>query len=128
MRASRRVLLLAMAGFECLPRLGFQWLQTAELLLQLGEGFAGALGRFERSLAEAAVEAGVGELFQQGAALVVVGLEEGGELALCQQHGAGRSEEHTSELQSRENLVCRLLLEKKKKLKRRTDRYYKQKY
>src|SRR5690606_42127105 len=28
----------------------------------------------------------------------------------------GRSEEHTSELQSRENLVCRLLLEKKKKM------------
>src|SRR5690606_41284295 len=27
---------------------------------------------------------------------------------------AERSEEHTSELQSRENLVCRLLLEKKK--------------
>src|SRR5207302_8524513 len=30
-----------------------------------------------------------------------------------QEHGL-RSEEHTSELQSRENLVCRLLLEKKK--------------
>src|SRR5690606_41261334 len=29
--------------------------------------------------------------------------------------GLLRSEEHTSELQSRENLVCRLLLEKKKK-------------
>src|SRR5690606_40777331 len=29
--------------------------------------------------------------------------------------GRNRSEEHTSELQSRENLVCRLLLEKKKK-------------
>src|SRR6266700_7999210 len=29
----------------------------------------------------------------------------------------GRSEEHTSELQLRENLVCRLLLEKKKKNK-----------
>src|SRR6266511_5371337 len=29
--------------------------------------------------------------------------------------GIVRSEEHTSELQSRENLVCRLLLEKKKK-------------
>src|SRR5690606_40903236 len=28
--------------------------------------------------------------------------------------GPVRSEEHTSELQSRENLVCRLLLEKKK--------------
>src|SRR2546430_11554323 len=31
-----------------------------------------------------------------------------------------RSEEHTSELQSQSNLVCRLLLEKKKKT-RRTD-------
>src|SRR5258706_11493782 len=29
--------------------------------------------------------------------------------------GPGRSEEHTSELQSLTNLVCRLLLEKKKK-------------
>src|SRR3712207_7984191 len=29
----------------------------------------------------------------------------------------GRSEEHTSELQSRQYLVCRLLLEKKKKKK-----------
>src|SRR5258707_6369453 len=29
---------------------------------------------------------------------------------------AGRSEEHTSELQSRQYLVCRLLLEKKKKI------------
>src|SRR5436309_11882031 len=33
-----------------------------------------------------------------------------------------RSEEHTSELQSRENLVCRLLLEKKKKNPRTDDR------
>src|SRR5690606_40723154 len=32
-------------------------------------------------------------------------------------HQSTRSEEHTSELQSRENLVCRLLLEKKKKTK-----------
>src|SRR2546427_9349329 len=31
----------------------------------------------------------------------------------------GRSEEHTSELQSQSNLVCRLLLEKKKKTKTR---------
>src|SRR2546430_9787158 len=30
--------------------------------------------------------------------------------------GARRSEEHTSELQSQSNLVCRLLLEKKKKI------------
>src|SRR5690606_20133706 len=32
----------------------------------------------------------------------------------AQENMAERSEEHTSELQSRENLVCRLLLEKKK--------------
>src|SRR5690554_7594419 len=31
-----------------------------------------------------------------------------------------RSEEHTSELQSRPHLVCRLLLEKKKKKKKKT--------
>src|SRR2546430_6561571 len=36
--------------------------------------------------------------------------------AICQQHFK-RSEEHTSELQSQSDLVCRLLLEKKKKYK-----------
>src|SRR5690606_39651817 len=40
--------------------------------------------------------------FDNGMQAIVMNLEE-------------RSEEHTSELQSRENLVCRLLLEKKKK-------------
>src|SRR5690606_39660120 len=40
---------------------------------------------------------------------------------------APRSEEHTSELQSRENLVCRLLLEKKKKNKK-VSKDYKKKY
>src|SRR5215813_1912297 len=33
----------------------------------------------------------------------------------CRKHNVPRSEEHTSELQSRPHLVCRLLLEKKKK-------------
>src|SRR2546427_6304797 len=36
---------------------------------------------------------------------------------LGQERGLDRSEEHTSELQSQSNLVCRLLLEKKKKKK-----------
>src|SRR5436305_2587708 len=36
-----------------------------------------------------------------------------------------RSEEHTSELQSRPHLVCRLLLEKKKKTKTRDETYNK---
>src|SRR5260370_16372863 len=44
----------------------------------------------------------------------------------AREHPADRSEEHTSELQSHLNLVCRLLLEKKKKphryKKRQTNR------
>src|SRR3712207_8108158 len=35
-------------------------------------------------------------------------------VAVARARGAVRSEEHTSELQSRQYLVCRLLLEKKK--------------
>src|SRR3712207_8007143 len=46
-------------------------------------------------------------------------LHAGGEPA--GQRGAARSEEHTSELQSRQYLVCRLLLEKKKKTEIRKD-------
>src|SRR5687768_18097319 len=41
-------------------------------------------------------------------------LMEGGHRARPAQAPHGRSEEHTSELQSRLHLVCRLLLEKKK--------------
>src|SRR2546427_2214713 len=37
--------------------------------------------------------------------------------AVVRLRGVERSEEHTSELQSQSNLVCRLLLEKKKKKK-----------
>src|SRR5690348_17788710 len=49
----------------------------------------------------------------------VVALERlrvlGAELEGCAPRSAERSEEHTSELQSPVHLVCRLLLEKKKK-------------
>src|SRR6266496_5826976 len=38
-----------------------------------------------------------------------------GQSGALRQVARGRSEEHTSELQSRRDLVCRLLLEKKKK-------------
>src|SRR2546430_4976601 len=63
-----------------------------------------------------------GALFRQPAADAVPGgrhLER--DLAQrrgARRHGhlADRSEEHTSELQSQSNLVCRLLLEKKKSL------------
>src|SRR2546422_8113573 len=49
---------------------------------------------------------------------VIVGTGTGGLQTFEENAGAGpddRSEEHTSELQSRLHLVCRLLLEKKKK-------------
>src|SRR5256885_7026117 len=50
---------------------------------------------------------------QRGADQGAGRLGGGGEQARRQRHH-GRSEEHTSELQSPCNLVCRLLLEKKK--------------
>src|SRR5436309_11123498 len=47
----------------------------------------------------------------------IIGAHAGESVAIVAHGGTNRarSEEHTSELQSRENLVCRLLLEKKKK-------------
>src|SRR3712207_8577265 len=39
--------------------------------------------------------------------------------SVARMRGTGRSEEHTSELQSRQYLVCRLLLEKKKTINER---------
>src|SRR5690606_42107856 len=51
----------------------------------------------------------------QGAAVALVGL---GHQPVTAAQARVRSEEHTSELQSRENLVCRLLLEKKNKKKK----------
>src|SRR5260370_27215571 len=64
---------------------------------------------------------GIGEAPDLGALLAAHGPEELVEarqqVALGDQH-VDRSEEHTSELQSHLNLVCRLLLEKKKKIRR----------
>src|SRR2546426_7404966 len=48
------------------------------------------------------------------------GRQRGTRAARAPAGGGGRSEEHTSELQSPCNLVCRLLLEKKKKILRVT--------
>src|SRR5690606_41565319 len=64
-------------------------------------------------------EGGQQAVQQDLAGLVVAGQADGGHVAEHVAAGGqggveARSEEHTSELQSRENLVCRLLLEKKK--------------
>src|SRR3712207_7991305 len=55
-------------------------------------------------------------LGQERQRLVGAGVERSHDDRPALQRG-GRSEEHTSELQSRQYLVCRLLLEKKKKNK-----------
>src|SRR5688572_31079335 len=69
-------------------------------------------------------------LFRSGGLALVMELVDGETLADRLALGAGtgrglppqRSEEHTSELQSQSNLVCRLLLEKKKKMKKSLQR------
>src|SRR3989454_5656040 len=61
-----------------------------------------------------------GGVGQSGARSVDVhGGDERDQCDTPRRDGAERSEEHTSELQSPCNLVCRLLLEKKKTLPRR---------
>src|SRR3989454_1745749 len=69
--------------------------------------------RAGRSALEAALNAGFGRLRPvcMTALAMIIGMLP---MALGLGEG-GRSEEHTSELQSPCNLVCRLLLEKKKK-------------
>src|SRR5438067_9895176 len=59
--------------------------------------------------------------FRAGAWVCAGGKNVAGRLAVWQAVLAKRSEEHTSELQSRFDLVCRLLLEKKKKKKKKYD-------
>src|SRR5690348_17820158 len=73
-------------------------LHDARILLELDTG---RIVHRQQALAPAAI------------ARVPHGGVEGG--AAAQQGGARRSEEHTSELQSPVHLVCRLLLEKKKR-------------
>src|SRR5258707_7302168 len=82
------------------------------------------LFRSQRSLNEPALEH-VGTVVAGGGAfakLVVKPrhlVERPGARGGAEGRGAVRSEEHTSELQSRQYLVCRLLLEKKKYIVRR---------
>src|SRR3712207_9560753 len=61
---------------------------------------------------------GVGDVYYKGKKREAISvLDEFGwePVKLMSKEGLARSEEHTSELQSRQYLVCRLLLEKKKK-------------
>src|SRR3712207_7700328 len=84
----------------------------SQLLLQQRPG-----GRVEAGGVGAAEDHGRRRL---GARRLVGAVDEGGQLGRQPALGGppARSEEHTSELQSRQYLVCRLLLEKKKTNKR----------
>src|SRR2546428_9973421 len=78
----------------------------------------GALGSFTRYDRAFGLEDRVGGGARLGYFFTdVVGAElDVGYQDLSPRTGSARSEEHTSELQSRSDLVCRLLLEKKKNL------------
>src|SRR2546429_1411239 len=54
-------------------------------------------------------------LFRSGRAVRLVDRQQSAGRVVVERGGEERSEEHTSELQSRLHLVCRLLLEKKKR-------------
>src|SRR3712207_7201286 len=79
-------------------------------LFRSAVGHPAGLERADRVLARVGVRAAeAGEAGVADGAARVVGVVEAAV-------GVGRSEEHTSELQSRQYLVCRLLLEKKKNM------------
>src|SRR5690606_30648270 len=61
--------------------------------------------------AQRRADGGAGVADAEGVVLAFRATREGGQAVLLAQAGHARSEEHTSELQSRENLVCRLLLD-----------------
>src|SRR5438105_8416534 len=61
----------------------------------------------------------ISEVWRENCLVSVRGLRSA-RRARRQAMSLGRSEEHTSELQSRVDLVCRLLLEKKKKKKQKS--------
>src|SRR5206468_5758445 len=99
----------------------------------------GALGEDARSRDVPALPAGrelAGAFLQDQHRLLVRLVEAGGlstvehetpagQLTRMRRSPALRSEEHTSELQSRSDLVCRLLLEKKKNKKKNKIKNYK---
>src|SRR2546422_6795941 len=81
-------------------------------LFRSGRRRVGVAGRIGRAYLEAVAAVGQAAIALRGRA--------GCKGTRVELTGESRSEEHTSELQSRLHLVCRLLLEKKKKINRHT--------
>src|SRR2546427_7391150 len=118
--------------------MGFKFLHAADL--HLGSPFTGLALKDEAvarrfaaasrdafsDLVTTAIDAGVafvviaGDVYDGEWKDTSIGLFFNREVARLERSGIPfRSEEHTSELQSQSNLVCRLLLEKKKKITHR---------
>src|SRR5690606_39585891 len=84
------------------------WVQALDVIAANRDRFEVvglSAGSNRERLAEQAAEFGVSE--------TALGASESEQLVTSVAADVVRSEEHTSELQSRENLVCRLLLDKK---------------
>src|SRR5258706_2408987 len=69
-------------------------------------------GHFDRQGVARVGKARSPEVFRLG--YVLVGRVRGGSIGVNLLHEGGRSEEHTTELQSLTNIVCRLLLHRKR--------------
>src|SRR2546422_1175616 len=103
-------------GFLPVPTASDRWLHIMPILVtKYAEG--NPIGFFREFLLNTVVPNShvYAQLTAFGEAAVGLGLVFGCCTALAAAIGLVRSEEHTSELQSRLHLVCRLLLEKKKK-------------
>src|SRR5690606_39689069 len=91
-------------------------LHDALPISRAGGGAGGHRGAAEAAVLERhfRLEGGIAAAVEDLAGVDAGDLGHGGQVGSRVVCGGMRSEEHTSELQSRENLVCRLLLEKKK--------------
>src|SRR5690606_40953717 len=113
----REIATLRAIGFRSVPVVVAVMLET--MLLALLGGLLGGLLAWIvfNGYAASTIAGGVGQLnFEFDVSLPVLwtGLKWALAIGFVGGLFPARSEEHTSELQSRENLVCRLLLEKKK--------------
>src|SRR2546421_12385531 len=82
--------------------------------LSLHDALPISLSQIDPSCRSRSSGAGKSKLVPQYQRLALSGSNLLGDAIDLSLRGAERSEEHTSELQSRSDLVCRLLLEKKK--------------
>src|SRR5690606_34895273 len=98
--------------------------EASDLFKEIASNKQGFVLRHKAKLKEAEIKLAIGEIEESISLLREITSEKEQNifadkalflLGKIYQYGLKRSEEHTSELQSRENLVCRLLLEKKKK-------------